>query len=64
MPRTNPNPIPIPNPILTLTLTLTRYEDGWVEIIELQEEGVLEMLHPDYISFPFDSQGLNVKIDP
>ena len=39
------------------------YDDGWVEIIELQE-GVLEMLHPDYISFPFDSQGLNVEIDP
>ena len=38
------------------------YDDGWVEIIELQE-GVLEMLHPDYISFPFDSQGLNVEIE-
>ena len=38
------------------------YEDGWVESIELQE-GVLEMLHPDYISFPFDSQGLNVEIE-
>ena len=41
---------------LILTLNLTRYEDGWIEIIELQE-GVLEMLHPDYISFPFDTQG-------
>ena len=42
---------------------LTRlYDDGWVEIIRLQE-GVLEMLHPDYVSFPFDSQGLNVEIE-
>ena len=38
------------------------YDDGWVEVIELQE-GVLEMLHPDYISFPFDTQGLNVEIE-
>ena len=41
---------------LTLSLDLTRYKNGWVEIIELQE-GTLEMLHPDYVTFQFDSQG-------
>ena len=48
--------------ILTQASNLVLTQDGWIEIIELQE-GVLEMLHPDYISFPFDSQGLNVEIE-